>query len=331
MTTDRTIGTQDNAALEREALAWLVRITDEDATAAERTALAAWQSQSRAHAAALERARGLWGALPPAIDGLLRSGALQPDEIERSQARPIGRRTFLGGAVAAAAAAAGYLVVRPPLELWPSLSELAADYRTGIGQRRDIVIADSVPVAMNTQTCIALRPAMPGLDRFELITGEAAIDATMMKGNAVQVIAGDGSATATAANFSVRCDGSVTSVTCVAGNVRVAVADQEVFLGASQQVVYQRGGLGAVTAVDPTVVTAWRSGYLMFRKEPLDRVIAEVNRYRPGRIVLLDAALGRGLVTARFKLDRLDDVMTQVHEVFGARVRTLPGGLVLIG
>ncbi|MFG3757292.1 hypothetical protein ACGE32_33645, partial [Klebsiella pneumoniae] len=95
--------------------------------------------------------------------------------------------------------------------------------------------------------------------------------------------------------------------------------------------VYRRGGLGAVTAVDPTVVTAWRSGYLMFRKEPLDRVIAEVNRYRPGRIVLLDATLGRGLVTARFKLDRLDDVMIQVHEVFGARVRNLPGGVVLIG
>ncbi|MGO4715618.1 FecR family protein [Bradyrhizobium sp. 2TAF24] len=325
------MGAQDSAALEREALAWLVRITDEDATAAERAALAAWQSQSPAHAAALERARGLWGALPPAIDGLLRSGALQPDGFVHRPAPRIGRRAFLGGAAAATAAAACYLVVRPPLELWPSLSELAADYRTGVGQRRDIVIADAVPVAMNTQTSIVLRPAMPGLDRFELIAGEAAIDATMLKGKAVRVIAGDGSATATAANFSVRCDGPATSVTCVAGNVRVAVADQEVMLGAGQQVVYRRGGLGAVTAVDPTVVTAWRSGYLMFRKEPLDRVIAEVNRYRPGRIVLLDATLGRGLVTARFKLDRLDDVMIQVHEVFGARVRNLPGGVVLIG
>lgn len=41
MTTDRAMGAQDSAALEREALAWLVRITDEDATAAERAALAA--------------------------------------------------------------------------------------------------------------------------------------------------------------------------------------------------------------------------------------------------------------------------------------------------
>ncbi|MEW6644099.1 MAG: DUF4880 domain-containing protein [Pseudomonadota bacterium] len=329
MTTDRTIGTQHSAALEREALAWLVRVTDEDVTAAERTALATWQSQSPAHAAALARARELWGALPPAIDGLLRSGAIASNEIAYRPARPIGRRAFLGGA-AAATAAAGYLMLRPPLELWPSLSELAADYRTGVGQRRDILIAGAVPVVMNTQTSIALRPAAPGLDRFEVIAGEAAIDAAATS-HAVQVLAADGTTTATAANFTVRCEPLSTSVTCLAGTVRVACADQAMTLNANQRVSYQRGGLGAVMAIDPAVATAWRGGYLMFRTEPLDHVIAEVNRYRPGRIVLLDATLGRGLVTARFKLDRLDDVITQVREVFGARVRTFPGGLVLIG
>jgi transmembrane sensor len=69
----------------------------------------------------------------------------------------------------------------------------------------------------------------------------------------------------------------------------------------------------------------------MFRKEPLVNVIAEINRYWPGRIVLLDTKLGQSLVTARFKLDRLNDVLVQVREVFGAPVRTLPGGVVLIG
>ncbi|MBR1220406.1 DUF4880 domain-containing protein [Bradyrhizobium sp. U87765 SZCCT0131] len=335
MTTDRVIDVPDSAALEREALAWLVRVTDEDVTASERAELAAWRSQSPAHAAALVRATALWGALPPTIDGLLRSGAIPAAEGRRPAARPLGRRAFLGGATAAATVAAGYLVLRPPLELWPSLTELAADYRTGVGQRRDILIAGQVPVTMNTQTSIALRPAAPGLDRFELIVGEAAVDVSKTlgrtSGNAVQVLSAEGTATATAANFAIRCDGLATSVTCIAGVVDVAVTDQAVTLQTGQQVIYQRAGLGAVTVVDPMIVTAWRGGYLMFRKEPLDRVLAEVNRYRPGRIVLLDATLGRGLVTARFKLDRLDDVITQVHEVFGARIRTLPGGLVLIG
>ena len=61
------------------------------------------------------------------------------------------------------------------------------------------------------------------------------------------------------------------------------------------------------------------------------RVIAEVNRYRPGRIVLIDRSLGDEEVTARFRLDRLDDAIAQIHEVFRARIRTLPGGLVLVG
>lgn len=331
MTTDQTSKTPDDAALEREALAWLVRVTDDEVSAAERTALAAWQSRSPAHATALLRARELWGALPPAIDGLLKSGAIRTEEMSRRPARPLGRRAFLGGAAMATAAAAGYVMLRPPLELWPSLSELAADYRTGVGQQRDIVIGGTVPVAMNTLTSIAVRPAAAGFDRFELIAGEAAIDASARKDNAVQVLAGDGLTTARAANFTVRRDTQSVSVTCVAGVVQVACAEQTVTLGANQQVVYGHGEFGAVETVDPAVVTAWRGGYLMFRKEQLSHVIHEVNRYRPGRIVLLDARLGQGLVTARFRLDRLDDVITQVNEVFGARVRTLPGGLVLIG
>ena len=34
--------------------------------------------------------------------------------------------------------AAGYLVVYPPLGLWPSLGELSADYRTVFSQRRHV-------------------------------------------------------------------------------------------------------------------------------------------------------------------------------------------------
>jgi transmembrane sensor len=95
-------------------------------------------------------------------------------------------------------------------------------------------------------------------------------------------------------------------------------------------VTYDSRGLGSATAVDLAVVTAWQRGLLVFRDEPLAKVVEEVNRYRPGRIILINNALGERKVVAGFRLDQIDDVVKYIEEVFGAKVRSLPGGVVLL-
>ena len=62
----------------------------------------------------------------------------------------------------------------------------------------------------------------------------------------------------------------------------------------------------------------------------LASVVEEVNRYRPGRILLMDEALGRTPVQAYLSLDRLEDFAALVREVRGATVRDLPGGVLII-
>jgi transmembrane sensor len=96
-------------------------------------------------------------------------------------------------------------------------------------------------------------------------------------------------------------------------------------------VVYDAGGIGQVVSVDPTVVTSWQTNVLIFRREPLSRAIEEINRYRPGRIILVDTLLGRKLIDASFRLDRIEDIVPQIVQVFGTRARSLPGGIVLLG
>ncbi len=67
------------------------------------------------------------------------------------------RRAFLGGGIAASAAAvAVYGMVNPPLGLWPSLAELNADYRTATGQQEKINFGPLVTAELNTQTSIAI-------------------------------------------------------------------------------------------------------------------------------------------------------------------------------
>jgi transmembrane sensor len=92
-----------------------------------------------------------------------------------------------------------------------------------------------------------------------------------------------------------------------------------------------RSRIGSASAIDLAAVTAWQQGLVIFRSTPITDVIAEVNRYRPGRVILTNAALGRRQLNARFRIEDIDQVVGQIEQVFGARATTLPGGIVLLG
>jgi transmembrane sensor len=132
------------------------------------------------------------------------------------------------------------------------------------------------------------------------------------------------------ATFDMRHDGDLVRVACIDGAVEIEHIGTSATLQANQQLSYSATRISPANSVDPAVVTAWRQGLLIFRDEPLSEVVAEVNRYWPGRIILLDVDLGRRRVTARVELARIDEVISYVRTVLGAEVRTLPGNLVLL-
>ena len=60
-------------------------------------------------------------------------------------------------------------------------------------------------------------------------------------------------------------------------------------------------------------------------------MVSEINRYRPGHVLVVDDKLARSRLNGRFRIDRLDTVFVQIREVLGASVTELPGGIVLLG
>lgn len=319
--------TDEREPLRREAWKWVLYMTSGDATKADIAALERWCARSSLHAEAFARASGRWRALGPAMgERVGQHGAMIAQSA--GTGRAFGRRAFLGGALAASMAGAAVAISRPPFGLWPSLSEIGADYRTGTGERHRIALADSVSVEMNTRTSLNIRTlASDDTDRVELIAGEAAI---VTGSHPIEVIAARGRVRADSAQFNIRYDGSAVCVTCLGGTVDVELQGRSVNVLHKQQVSYTERSIGPMTAIDPVVVAGWREGDLFFRDEPLANVIEEVNRYRPGRIVLMNEKLGQRRVTARFKIDRLELVITQLRETFGARVTSLAGGIVLV-
>lgn len=319
----------DADAFRREATEWLIRLSSGEATPGDFEDLRLWCRRSPSHAEAFARAQALWQALGPA-------GALYLDRngaaaVHLPAAPPrrggLSRRGLLAGALATAAAVP--LALRPPWQLWPSLGELGADYRTGIGEQRRIELADGAAVELNTATAVNLAPPGAG-DRLELLAGEAAVTTPPGRSRPVVVRVAGGEVSARVASFTLRQEGGLVRVTCLDGAVAVRCGAAAGQMGPGQQVELSQGRLGPVVAVDAAEVTAWRQRMLVFHDEPLARVIDEVNRYRPGRIVLLRPDLAGRQVSARFKLDRLDDVVLQISQVFALEPRTLPGGIVFL-
>jgi transmembrane sensor len=315
-----------DVSLQEEAQAWLARLASGSATADDLGALNAWRGRSPEHRRAFAEAALLWNLLG---DATRRAVAEERPAGVRTLMR---RRAFIGGGLMAASFAGAAAVVHPPLDLWPSWSEFAAEYRTHKGERRQIELADAMAIQINTQTSIDLRPATDdGIVRIELISGEAAVTSQKPRMQDIVVHAGSGRAQARNAAFNVRRDGNAVSVSCIKGDVLVTCDAGTTMLGNGQQILFNERGMSQVAAIDPDVVTAWQRGLLIFRDEALSRVIEEVNRYRFGKIVLLDNKLGQRRIVANFRLDRIEDVVDFVADVVRAPVRRLPGGIVLLG
>lgn len=296
--------------LQSEAQDWLILLTSGRATVADARALRQWCAQSPEHALAFEQSKLLWQQLQPAA--------------ERLQApRHLGRRAFLGGAIAASAA---FLLIRGTVP--GGFSGLGADYITEVGEQRRVDLADGVSLELNTQTRINRRDSADGERNFELVSGEVEV---LTRAQApLKVQAGAGWLSASQARFNLRNTDQSVCVTCLDGALLVDVQGRSIRLESGQQLTYDAQRVGTPQAVDTSAVIAWRQQVLVFNDATLSTVIDEINRYRPGMLLLLNSELGKRKVQARFSLDQLAGVALLIRDAYGAKCTELPGGVVVL-
>lgn len=288
-----------------EARDWLVLLTSGRATVADAKALQHWCAQSPAHAEAFEQAKVLWQQLSAAGKQV-------------QQPRHFGRRAFLGGAIAASAALFMVHATVPG-----GFAGLTADYRTDIGEQRRVELSDGVHLELNTQTRIIR--AGQGI---ELLEGE--IEVVANAAQPLKVQAGAGWLSAAQARFNVRNTDRNVCVTCIEGSLSVAVGARTLTLDSGHQITYGASGVHAPVAVDTQTVVAWREQVLVFNNATLATVVDEINRYRPGKLLLLNSELGKRRVQARFTLEQLAGVALLIRDAYGAKCTELPGGVVLL-
>lgn len=322
----RTAPTTD---LQTQAWNWLRLLTSGDARELDAQRFRRWVKSSPAHQAAYDEVKRRWDAIEPSARELLHRQPHAASVPRQGQgASPLrGRRAFFGAA--AAATAAGFAVVHAPLHWWPAIGVWNADTRTATGEQRALALSDRVEVMLNTQTSVRRRTDAGQVVGLDLLAGEAMV-ALQGGSRAFSVVAGAGSSIAEAGHFDVCNLGGRVVVTCIEGSVRVEHPAGVRQLQPRQQIVYTTDALSAVAGVDPEAVTAWRQGMLVFDRTRLDDAIEEINRYRPGRVVLMNDDARAKPVSGRFAIASLDVALWQLQESFGLKARALPAGVLVL-
>jgi transmembrane sensor len=319
-----------------EASLWLARL-DRGLSDDERSGLRDWLRDTVNNRAFLEMGK-LWRGLD-IISVLSELFPLNAEELN-----PPPRRSFPSIALAAIAAACisavGTLMLagdtpwsllesRPPPR--PVFSET---WRTTVGEKRVARLADGSIVTLNTGSRIVVFYAPLARDVY-LSYGEATFDVSHDPSRPFNVHAGKRVMQATGTIFNVRvfADDNV-ELTVSEGQVKVLYEPQrpldtperlrDDFMHVDTTVHAHEMAL-----VEPTMQTvrrlepsemdsrlAWQRGEVNFQGEPLENVIAEVNRYSNTRFVIGDERLRDVRVGGYFKVGDVEGLLASLRENF---------------
>lgn len=203
------------------------------------------------------------------------------------------------------------------------LQNMTADYATGRGERRALTLSDGTAVLLDADSALDQRFGQSAR-RVRLLRGTAFFD--IAQGAAPFIVeAANGEIRDIGTRFEVGIvdDGGV--VTLESGKVAVTIDSQpgQTILDPGQRVHFGQVGMGPIEAVDLDAATAWRSGRYIFYRTRLSDVVAQIARYRSGRIVIASPGLGDQIVSGSFALTDTDAALDALQASVGFRMTRL--------
>jgi transmembrane sensor len=281
---------------------------------------AAWEEYDRRLDAV-----GAFAALPEIRD--MRAEALA---MVRRPDRPVVRYWTAGGGLLAASLVFGLLWIRPQGSLQHSPGSIATAvpapaqrYTTGVGEHRDVVLADGSTIALNTSSAVEVQYT-PDKRDIRLVTGQAFFRVAHNVARPFVVAAGNRTITATGTAFDVevKASGQV-SVLLVEGHVhvdpvkptglaRLIPSLEREDLDPGQRFTSAPTTAPVIAVADVERGTAWNRGVLIFRKDRLADAIGEVNRYSTRQLVVEDFSINDLSISGVFPTTNEQDFVAAI-------------------
>lgn len=290
------------------AASWYVQFQSQPPTAAERHAWQQWLNGDPSHQAAwnqMEQLQRSLGSLPQNLTRRALSATQQRRQVLKWM-------LVLGGT--------GYLGWN--VQQHTSLGNVWADYRTRVGERRRIELAEGTRIDLNTGTAIDV--LFDGYQRLvRLREGEVLIHTGKSGGQTpFYVETRDGRVQALGTLFSVRQMPDSTRVGVLEDRVSVSPGDtpaRDKLLSAGESADFDRQTISPNQPYRQTQA-AWVDGQMIVLNARLGDVIDELARYRPG-VLQCDPASSRLRVSGTFRLDSTDAVLANLQATLPIQVK----------
>ncbi|MBN3816447.1 DUF4880 domain-containing protein [Paraburkholderia sp. Se-20369] len=241
-----------------------------------------------------------------------------------SARRTAGRRQVLGCLAALGGTGlAGWLAWHHTM-LPERLVAWRSDYRTGVGERRDVLLADGTRVWLNTASALDVDYS----DAQRLLTlkaGEMLVDTGKdRQGRPFFVDTPAGRMQALGTRFTVQQTDRFTLLAVFDGRVRIRNRSGRVeIVTAGEQRQFTAVDMSGAAQADPAR-EAWSRGVILADDIALDALVGELSRYQHGHISV-DPRVAGIRVVGRFPANNPDQVLAMLERDLPIRVRrTLP-------
>ncbi len=329
---ENRVSSQNEQAIREQAAEWVVLQGAGPLSSVQQQALEQWCASDPRHARAYAFAQATWSDLGQ-LAGLAPAGAPHRAPLPRSTRTPARRR----GSRIRRAVACSALVLLAVLgvEQGPGLLlDWRADYVTAAGEVRRVTLPDGSLVDLDSRS--ALQLAFDGQQRrVRLLAGDAVFSAapvTAAEPRPFVVEYAGASTRALGTRFVVGMAGEGGWVGMLEHSVEVKLQAAPVqgvtsqLLQEGQALRYdQAEGVRLWPGRDVQRATDWQRGVLVFERQPLAEVVERLNRYRDGRLLVVDAALAQRQVSGVFRLDNLAVAADVLSAELKAERLQLPG------
>ncbi len=293
-----------------QALVWFARLQDSKTSPHDREAFAGWLAGDPAHQAAYDRVLKLWQS--PALTVALSQYAAIP--LSPSPRKYPSQRW---AAAACILLTSGWLLLASGL-----IDRWQADAVTATGEQRRVVLADGSAVTLNTDTALAFNTSAEQRG-VKILSGEAYFEVQPDKSRPFVVKTANATVQVVGTHFTVKA-GNITQVDVESGIVAcIGQRGDSRQLTAGQHTSIADQGVAEITDIDIGMAFSWLKGRLIFQDQSLADVIAELDRYQPGVIIITDAKLAQTRITGNYKLGDTDAIIRALADIAGARVINL--------
>lgn len=293
----------DAKQIHQQASDWLLILND-NATEQQQQQFSSWLQQSAEHQRIWQQTLRAWKLM-----GQLPQSATHSDP-GKLQPLPVRSRPWLRVAIAAC------LI----LAIWPGVALYwQADAITGKGETQIITLEDGSQVYLGADSALAVN-FQQQQRAVTLLQGQAYFQVSHNPQRPFVVTSNQLQVKVLGTEFDVEAGDEHSYVGVASGLVSVTQGKQQQQVHPGQLLnINTHGGMQA-QQLDSELVAPWREQRLFVHNRPVVDVIASLQRYYSGLIVLQHDELKKKRVTGSYQLQHIDDALDALVRPYGAEV-----------